>query len=101
VSDIDSSSPDGLEDFDAIARGEPSRPEGGAGYHVAVDRDGDPPAREPQQLDEASHGASRGDEARLAIDEEIEVLGRHVSVRSRRDSTESYPTGPPGVKLGL
>jgi hypothetical protein len=64
-----SSSPDGLEDLDAIAGGEPSRSEGGAGYHVAVDRDGDAPAGEPEQLDETIHGASRGDDAGLAVDE--------------------------------
>jgi len=64
-----SSSPDGLEDLDAIAGGETPRCEAGAGYHVAVDRDGDAPASEPQERYEPVHGASRGDDARLAVDE--------------------------------
>jgi hypothetical protein len=93
-----SSSPDGLEDLDAVAGGEASRCEARAGYYVAVDRDGDAPASEPQELDESIHGASRGDSAGLTIDEQIEVLSRHVSVRLRGDSSEGYPTEPRGVK---
>ncbi len=64
-----SSSPDGLEDLDAIALGELSRSEGGTGYHIAVDSDGDAPARETQKLDEVAHSASRGENAGLAVDE--------------------------------
>jgi len=64
-----SSSPDGLEDLDAIAGRQPSRSERRAGHHVAVDRDGDTPPCETQQLDETRHSTSRGDGARLAVDE--------------------------------
>jgi hypothetical protein len=64
-----SSSPDGLEDLDAIALSELSRSEGRAGYHVAVDGDGDAPARETQELDEIAHSASRGENTGLAVDE--------------------------------
>jgi hypothetical protein len=64
-----SSSPDGLEDLDAIALGKLSRSEGGAGYHVAVDGYGDAPARETQELDETAHSTSRGNNAGLAVDE--------------------------------
>ena len=61
--------PDGLEDLDAIASGELSRPEGGAGYHVAVDSDGNAPARQTQDINETAHSTSRGDDAGLAVDE--------------------------------
>ena len=36
---------------------------------AVVAREGDPPARETQELDETAHSASRGDNAGLAVDE--------------------------------
>jgi len=64
-----SSSPDGLENLDAIAGEKPPRSESRARYHVAVDRDGDAPAGQPEDLDETGHGTSCGDGARLAVHE--------------------------------